>query len=982
MQAFGPYIEKCSIDFSVFGSSGLYLVTGSTGAGKTTVFDALTYALYGELSGEERQPSMMRSKYAPPDLETYVLLKFECRGKIYTIERSPTYERASKRGGGNIEAKAKSKLLMPDGKIYEKGVNEIIKNEILFLDRKQFCQTAMIAQGEYMKLLFAKSNEREKLLRTLFGTENFDKLCRKLNDEVKALGSKRKDMKNNISSDSKWIKFDDDPSLESRAKDHAEAANTEALCRIITQLIDRGNRNKAETQRQKDETSAAYEKAVSELRHAEDCAKRLDECQKACSELTKKITETQDNIKILNKQIGEIADERAVLEQEQRSLSGAEAELVGKRSERDIAEQKLSGAKALSESITELENAVKDAETKRSSHKARTDEKNSLADQKSALENKGEALRKRAAELDGEGERNTALLAEKDRTEKYIKQLNGLLADLKTCTEKEAELDLAQADFIKKDKQYEMLNERYEQLNRQFLKGQAGVLGDLLREQPSLPCPVCGSVHHPDIAPHDDDVPNEKQIKQAKDKRDNADKDRTSASEKASRLDGEYKNSAKKLNELADELLGAHDDIKLSADAKLSDCRDALKKLEQDIASSAKLILERREKLDEAEKIDDDIRRLDEQEKRAEKLCSEALTEVSTAEGVCAQMRKKLSEELLERFGDGDIASARDKSDKLNADCEAALDTADEAVAAAEKLVERAKKTAEKLTGLAQQEKQCGEKLSSARELLAADSRAMQDRRKQIDDMLSEPDFDGTDEALEKKKLAVSELAEKKNRLDKQLGSVSTRIADNKKALSAIEKTGRQLAETEQRYKMVSELEATASGNIKGQEKMTFETFVLQKSFNGMVERANRLLFDMTDRHYSLSTSARDTKAAKVGLDLMIYDHWNSSERDVKTLSGGESFLAALSLALGLAEEVQSANGGVQIDSMFVDEGFGTLDEESLDLVMNALEELANSGTCRLIGLISHVEELQSRITNKLVITKTPHSGSHIEIVS
>ena len=183
------------------------------------------------------------------------------------------------------------------------------------------------------------------------------------------------------------------------------------------------------------------------------------------------------------------------------------------------------------------------------------------------------------------------------------------------------------------------------------------------------------------------------------------------------------------------------------------------------------------------------------------------------------------------------------------------------------------------------------------------------------------------------------------------------------------------LANADKRYTMVEELEKTASGNVGGQNRITFETYVLQENFRGMVEHANRLLMQMTDDHYSLETAVQDKKSQKAGLDLELFDHWNDTTRKVQTLSGGESFLAALALALGLAEEVQSSKGGVQLDSMFVDEGFGTLDEESLDLVMNALSELSNDSS-RLIGIISHVDELKNRIDNQITITKDVIKGS------
>ena len=218
-----------------------------------------------------------------------------------------------------------------------------------------------------------------------------------------------------------------------------------------------------------------------------------------------------------------------------------------------------------------------------------------------------------------------------------------------------------------------------------------------------------------------------------------------------------------------------------------------------------------------------------------------------------------------------------------------------------------------------------------------------------------------------------------KDEADKQIADTESRITANNDAIKKIKRKGRELSEADERTQWLTELKKTAVGEVENQNKIPFETYVLLKNFEGMIAHANRLLYNMTDGHYTLKSSALNDKRRFVGLDLKGYDHWNSSERDVKTLSGGESFLAALSLALGLSEEVQMASGGIRLDSMFVDEGFGSLDDTSLDLVMNALDELSYGS--RMVGIISHVDELKSRINRKLTVTKAPLGGSKAEII-
>ena len=338
-------------------------------------------------------------------------------------------------------------------------------------------------------------------------------------------------------------------------------------------------------------------------------------------------------------------------------------------------------------------------------------------------------------------------------------------------------------------------------------------------------------------------------------------------------------------------------------------------------------------------------------------------------------MEETLSKEFEKRFGDDSIDGAEQKAAEITGKAEDELAKAADAVNKEQKRVDRKKAIVKDIEKLTQNEKENEEKLRKVKETLAADRSLSDDKYKDVVKLKSDPDFDGSPEKLEEKSKAVDELKTLRRSIETDLGNVSSRIADNKKAADALTKKGKKLADADRRFAMVEELEKTASGNVGGQNRMTFETYVLQENFRGMVKHANRLLLQMTDDHYSLRTAVQDKQSQKAGLDLELLDHWNDTTRDVKTLSGGESFLAALALALGLAEEVQSSKGGVQLDSMFVDEGFGTLDEESLDLVMNALSELSNDSS-RLIGIISHVDELKNRIDNQITITKDVVKGS------
>ncbi|MCR5122742.1 MAG: AAA family ATPase [Ruminococcus sp.] len=979
MEAFGPYIDECEIDFTEFGSRGLYLINGNTGAGKTTIFDAITFALYGELSGDNRKGNMMRSKYADPAQETYIEFEFECRGKNYTVKRSPAYTRAKKRGEGTTDSPASVVLTLPDGKTVEKGANEKIESEILMLDKEQFCKTMMTAQGDYLKLLFATSKEREPLLRTLFGTEKYDTLRSRLIEEKKKLFGEREDIKTKILADAAWIKFDDEPSLKAAANEHAKAANTAQLIEITEKLAALGEERKSQLENEKKTFAAKYESAVKSLQHAEDRNKKLTELADNTEKLEADIKKSETESEKLKADGEKLKDEREKLEAESKALEGAAAALERCKAREEKAAHELDEAKSLADKVAQLAHARTDAENKRETHDRHKAEKNKLENQRGELAEETEQLRRRAAELDGVGAEHTALLGKKADAEKKINSLNGLIAECKKLTADLKKLEKARTEYEAADSDYKRKNCEYEALNDRFLRGQAGVLGERLTE--GAECPVCGSTHHPKIALRGSDVPSELQLNAAKALRGEAEKKRSEASEKAGRLGGEYEKAKVNLGEKADELLGTHEDIEENARKSTEELEAALRELEKEISEKAALIKERADDLGKAKKNDAELKKLADMLAAADRNCSESLSEISAAEGRCAEMEKTLSRELEKRFGDGSTDGAEQKTADLTDKAKSALEEAKKAVKNEQKRVDRTKALTEELEKLAVREKENAAASAKINEALAADKRALKDTLGETEKLKADPDFDGTPEALKEKSAAVKELTKLRNGIETELGNVISRINDNKKAAKELKKKGEALADADRRYTMVEELEKTASGNVGGQSRVTFETYVLQENFRGMVSFANRLLMQMTDGHYSLKTAVQDKKNLKAGLDLELFDHWNDTSRDVKTLSGGESFLAALALALGLAEEVQSHKGGVQLDSMFVDEGFGTLDEESLDLVMNALEELSNESS-RLIGIISHVDELKNRIDNRITITKDAINGSSAEVVS
>ncbi|MCR5717832.1 MAG: SMC family ATPase [Oscillospiraceae bacterium] len=978
MQAFGPYIDECEIDFTGFGDRGLYLVTGNTGAGKTTIFDAITFALYGGLSGENREGSMMRSKYAAPNADTYVELEFECRGKRYKIRRNPAYKRAKKNGNGETEISTSVTLILPDGRTFNKGVKELIENEIIMLNRNQFCQTVMIAQGEYLKLLFANSKEREPLLRTLFGTEKYELLGTRLKEEKKKYSDQCEDIRRDIRSVA--VRYEDAPEYEEAAKAHADAANTAHLVRIIEQLIERGVEKQKQLINNKKTVTEEYDAALGSYHHIEESYSRLQNTRADINKLKQQIAEKKKDADKRNEDKKKLSAQRENLEKEQDELKDAPTLLEKYKGELEKAERNRSDVQALADKLEELKAVQKNIENEQEKSEKYTKQKSKLEEDQKTFNAKIEALRQRVADLDGESEKCANLRTDRDKFNEKIEALEALKEECSDLAKEQQKLRKAQNDLESAEKEYQERSRNYTDLNSRFIKGQAGIMGQSLKD--SEACPVCGSLHHPHIAVCADDVPTEAEVNAAKELSDRTEKTFKKASDTFSRYKGNCETAQNQIDQKADNLLGVHTDIVETAEKQIENYRLELSVLEQQIKDTEGLIKERNDKKKQIDDTEKKISDLGDQIREAEANCSAVAEELNQAKGDCSAKETALANAFEKRFGNRTLDNAEEQIRQLTDEAEKTLETAKDTVSAQEKRIERGKKVEDELANIAASENKSEQELSELKTEIAKHEGKLNGKKQDIENLLNDPEFDGTPEQLEEKDKAVKEIGKRKDSIDKNLSGIESRILDNQNAEKRLKEIGKKLAEAEKQYTMVEELEKTVSGNIGGQDRITFETYVLQENFRGMIHHANRLLCEMTDDHYTLSTAVQENRNQKAGLDLELFDHWNDTTRDVKTLSGGESFLAALALALGMAEEVQSSRGGVQLDSMFVDEGFGSLDEESLDLVMNALDELSRGSGSRLIGIISHVEELKSRIDNKLIIAKDPIGGSSAEICS
>lgn len=913
ISAFGPYAGVTEFDFDKLGTGGLYLITGDTGAGKTTIFDAITYALYGDPSGNNRDVSMLRSKYADASTPTEVELLFSYYGKEYTVKRNPEYERENKRGEGTTKQIAKAEIVYPDGKVVSKikDVDNAVK-EIIGIDRNQFCQIAMIAQGDFLKLLLAPTKERMEIFRHIFKTELFCNLQERLKRESGALADECTTIKRSISQYIGGIVCDEDNvdyiEVEKAKKGKMTTEDTVAL---LEKLIVTDEESELALAKQKSNLQKELDEVKARVTKAKDIALAKEDLQKNESAMAEQIQEQE--------RLNEKCEEEKARQPKIKELTEAAAKLKAMLPDYDeLSEKKTLFEKnekfidGSAEQITVLENKIKE-----------------LNGEISALNDELKSLQKA-------GEDKVRFEADKKNLMDHDKKLNALKSNI-------VYLDVARKKYQAAIKQYEEkariateLDATFKSKNKMYLDAQAGILADTLEE--NVPCPVCGSTNHPAIAVKPENAPDKDELDELQEQVTTTNSNANAAREAAGALKGALDEKENSVVEEIQSLLGEVDfkEASASIDDKLSDIEDAVADLDKKI-KNAKGQIERKcdiedifpKKNDALEKASKDIEAVRDEVK------------VKTAENKSVATRIS---ELSAKLSFDSKEKAEDEITKLN-------QTAEQ--------IQKDFEVAQKRLAT------CNEKIASLKSAKA----------EIVKRLTGDSDVD-----LEKEAELQSLLEGKQRKLSNDEKTVHSRLTANKKSLENIKEKAGALIAAETKYAWVKSLSNTANGNISGKEKIMLETYIQMNYFDRIIARANTRLMIMTDGQYDLVRRKEAlNKQGQSGLDLNVIDHYNGSERSVKSLSGGESFKASLALALGLADEIQSSAGGIKLDTMFVDEGFGSLDEDSLSQAMKALTSLADNN--RLVGIISHVGELKQRIDKQILVTKDKSGGSKAEIV-
>lgn len=902
MSAFGPYAGEVKVDFAQLGERGLYLITGDTGAGKTTIFDGITFALYGEASGNNRESDMFRSKYAKEETPTFVELEFQYRNEVYRVRRNPEYLRPAKKGKGLTTEKADAQLEYPDGKIITKS-KEVTKAvvELIGLDRGQFTQIAMIAQGDFLKLLFAKTEDRSKIFREIFHTKEYQILQERLKTMSGTLRIEYEQLTKSIQQYKTEIHSDDE------RKDNT----VEETLQFLACLIEDEKKTILECDHNLEcleEQIAGIQKAIGKAENQKRAEQELVRINEELAVWISRMPEIEEVLK---------AEEKRQPEREKLAL-----DIAGSEEKLSLYEE----ADYILEQKTKAEAQTSALKKEREDLKEKKEDGTGKLQKIKELLVQYQDLDARCVRLEQEEQKVKEEKAKVCNFQKVLVEYRELAKRLKN----------AQEDYQKGNAESIRIRKIFEQMEQNFLDGQAGILAEHLEE--GAPCPVCGATHHPNPAKIQESTCTEEELKRIKEKNQKLSDQVFLLSEKAGKTKGQLEEKKKQLEETCKELFG---EIPQSISSSLEERVQCLhiqestineqRKRANQAIQQKKILEEQNEKGESYLKKWDEM--LEEKERRyheMERECAILTERYEKAISVLSYTSKKDALQALEK-----------KKDQKNA--------LDLAYRSAEEQYRTTKETIQSKTAKIQtlQEQLDGFQDSKYAELLEQQQSCMQKKR----------------EILLKKEKTVT---------DYQM---------NKRVENAIQGQFEKLQNVEEQWKMVKALSNTANGNVSGKEKIMLETYIQMSHFNRIIARANTRFMMMSGGQYELKRrETAENLRSQSGLELDVIDHYNGSIRSVRTLSGGESFQASLALALGLSDEIQSEAGGIQLDAMFIDEGFGSLDEETLDQAVKALLNLADGN--RLVGIISHVAQLKERIEKQIIVTKQKSDGSTVKLIT
>ncbi len=1103
MSAFGSYAEKTEIDFADV-QHGLFLITGDTGAGKTTVFDAITYALYDQTSGGKRDGNMMRSQYASEETDTYVEYTFSYRDELYTVRRNPEYMRLGKRKYADgspryVKESPKVELILPDGSTYRGKKRETDQKivEIMGMDADQFTQIAMIAQGDFLKLLHAESKERKQIFSRIFQTRLYyrvqEELKRRagllygqLEDNQKAARQEMERVEldgirlysGTVLADATYlsevngecvdegIALDDNDVISDRRGIEAGAGSSDSsevngggtfssddiesyiekweklksyamipyedVIETLQEIIEAGS----VLEKEKKKTAKALQKSLDELNgrkkegetlnrlfdafdrvqsKEEELAKLQEQCKKwegkfqtaqkaervqvqegrfirsreAAERTRKEIEEIIRSLDILQVQIQEYKEMKLRREEELTSQEkSCNAELV-----------RIEDALPLYEQLDQLrERYVKEQKAQKKRQREQEKQKKALEERSKQRED-ARRIQEEYAQSPGKLSELSFRLEQQTVRGRDLKKLEGQLEKL---AEEEKEWQVRKQRAGKDQNAYLAAFQAYEERYQAFLAEQAGILAADL--SPGSPCPVCGSREHPDICKLTEGAPTQQEVERFKKKRDQAEGKREQSEaelrEQAVRCETGREAFAREYERVMYEDTGAgYEEIKKSIQEAIAENEGAVETAQAELVKTKQEAGQFEQAVMTEQRIKEEIGTLEQSYECIRTEYNEHLIEEKRLESEIRMKEEKLPLSSKEQ--------AKERMDELKK----ALKKAKTAYEQAQKKERESVENLRKLEG----------RRTSNEETLVLQEEEVRvchrDYEKVLEDQgftdetayhagrLSAGDMAELDRKIKEFHTQVNEVSGRKQSLREQLdGKERADLAELEERLREVMKEqkreqeayvrlyssnqknrevrGRlktfleQNGDLKRQYEMVGNLSRTANGSLSGTVKLDFETYVQRQYFKQIIRAANKRLVQMTSGEFILQCREVKNLASQgqTGLDLDVYHMASDTVRDVKTLSGGESFMASLSMALGLSDIVQNTAGAIRLDTMFVDEGFGSLDDTARGQAIRILRDLADEK--RLVGIISHVNELKEQIDCKLVVTRTDKGSS------
>ena len=1086
MSAFGPYAGCTELSLNMLAGQGLFLITGDTGAGKTTLFDAIVFALYGEASGSERGADTLRSDFAQADTETFVELQFVHKGQVYTIRRNPKYMRPKKRGGGFTEKNADASLWLPDtraasdkrttsdkgttaGTKVISGVKEVSARveDILGLTAAQFKQIVMIAQGEFRKLLLAENDERVKIFRKLFHTDIYRDVQERLKEMEKDAKKNCDETELRVLQASGGIVYPDPENTETQESVSGtpgiiQLENIHQLEPALMQLRiyieeDEATLHIAEKKAKELDgkiagknaalLDAAYvEKAFEDLGKAIEEQKIMDEQSKEYKE-KKIIAEEAEkamqhvrpaeeiwkaaaiDLENTREQIQKLDREIRFLEKEQIAAKETYEKEKCLTPERDALTAKISGLEQTFSKYDDLEAKEKQHQQLHEKEKSRSEYIAKLEKEQAAAKEEQEAIQKIIENLSGLDIQMLQLGTEMEEFKQKKERIQMIYeANEKTIVSKKL-LRRLHTEYQKAEIDYQLAKDVYTKGELAFFREQAGLIAAQLKD--GEPCPVCGSCDHPQCAILAEEAPDEATLKKLQKESDQLQRILQSAGEKVKtekvRMEEQYAHTTQALQnyfpdfqEMTEQKLAGFSESTekfIEENATQEECfsaymKEFLPQIDQEINGDISLAAEKEKTLrrQEKQKKDCEMRlekaitekkmREEEQIKTKEELqtilakCSGLQGEIKaiseslpyTSKKQTAEQLSQLQEQLNKMKKSMEIAETafRQIENKLSGDKKLILD-----MQRREK--EATGKTQKLFVVFEEKYKTCGFADEAAYHAAIKEDeehKALIDFIHKYEEKiraLKQEIHRLSAETKDKKRPDMTALQTEKDifekerqDLEKSLQQIRSRLSVNCPIEKDLQRLAKDSEKQREKYLLVSGLAKTASGELTGKQKISFETYVQTFYFKQILSAANQRFSAMTNGRFALSHKEEASNLrSQTGLEMDVLDHYTGKMRPVKSLSGGESFKASLSLALGLSDIVQQHAGGIEMDTLFVDEGFGSLDEESLEQAIRTLNELA--GGSRLVGIISHVTELKERIERQIIVRKH-HTGSTIHL--